>query len=206
MIAANVVLFAWQWHSSPMKTVVSTASAPVVMRTPGGVLEVSTVSLEERFDGTRAHGVLGVPLGKTVAQIRVPAVYRFHIPLAPEWTLRPLGDALLVIAPKIRPSLPVAIDTGKLESLASGLWSPLTGAETLKTLQASITESLNQKATRAEMIQSQREAARKTVTEFVGKWVVEQDRWRGAKAPTILVFFEDEPVTASVRPLFEVAR
>lgn len=173
----------------------------IPMRTPGGLLEVSTVVAEERFDSTTQHTVLGVPVGKTIAQIRVPAVYRFHIPLAPEWNLRLAGDALVVVAPPVQPSLPVAIETGKLEAFAAGLWSPFTGADAVAALQRSITAQLAAKADRRELVALQRESARKTVAEFVEKWVVAQPRWQGAKAPAIFVFFADEPLGMRAAPL-----
>ncbi|MEO7831121.1 hypothetical protein [Roseateles sp.] len=204
-VAANAALFAWQLRAPPKTVTTVTSADAVVMRTAGGLLEVSTVSAEERFDSTTTHTVLGVPLGKTVAQIRVPAVYRYHIPLAKEWTLRQTEGALIVIAPPVRPSLPVAIDTGKLESFALGLWSPITGEAAVQSLQKSITAVLATKANTAMLSKLQREAARLTVTEFVQKWVAEQPRWPGGKHPAILVFFADEPLGQRAAPLFAAA-
>lgn len=173
----------------------------VPMRTPGGLLEVSTIAAEERFDSTTQHTVLGVPVGRTIAQIRVPAVYRYHIPLAKEWNLRLTGDAMVVVAPPVRPSLPVAIDTGRLESFSAGLWSPFTGADAVAALQHSITAQLAAKAGSPPLIALQRESARKTVAEFVEKWVVAQPRWQATKSPTIFVFFADEPLGLRAAPL-----
>jgi hypothetical protein len=201
-LAANAALFAWQLRAPPKTVVSSSIAAPVVMRTPGGLLEVSTITAEERFDSSTTHTILGVPVGKTVAQIRVPAVYRYHIPLAKEWTLRQSGNALLVIAPLVRPSTPVAINTAKLESFTSGVWSPITGSESVAALQRSITDALNKKADSPDLLKLQREAARQTVTEFVRKWVLTQPSWRTTKSPAILVLFEDEPLSQSARPLF----
>ncbi|MBA2675274.1 hypothetical protein [Ramlibacter sp.] len=200
-VAVNAALFAWQLRAPPKTTMTVSADNRVVMRTPGGLLEVSMITAEERFDSTTSHTILGVPVGSTVAQVRVPAVYRYHIPLAKDWTLRSTGNALVVIAPPVRPSLPVAIDTAKLESFASGLWSPLTGADAVASLQRSITATLAKKSAAPDMIKLQREAARQTVTEFVQKWVVQQPKWKGAKAPAILVFFEDEPLGQRAAPL-----
>lgn len=200
-LAANAALFAWQLRAPPKTTTTVSPSNAVVMRTPGGLLEVSTITVEERFDSSTTHTILGVPVGKTVAQVRVPAVYRYHIPLAKDWLFRSAGNTLVAIAPPVRPSLPVAINTAKLESFASGLWSPLTGTDAVASLQASITATLATKATTPDMIRLQREAARQTVTEFVQKWVVQQPRWQGTKAPIVFVFFEDEPLGQSAAPL-----
>lgn len=185
----------------PPPPVPQTVTPPVVMRTAGGLLEVSTVTTEERFLSSTTNTVLGVPVGKTVAQIQVPAVYRYHIELAKEWTFRTEGETLIAIAPAVRPSLPVAIDTGKLKSFSNGIWSLITGPEEVAALQKSITASLATKAATQELIQVQRESARKTVGEFVQKWVVEQPRWKATKTPIVLVFFADEPLGARVAPL-----
>ena len=204
-VAANAALFAWQLHAPAKTEITSTTSGPIVMRTPGGLLEVSTISTEERFDSTTTHTVLGASVGKTVAQVRVPAVYRYHIPLADEWSIRLNGNALVVIAPPVRPSLPVAIDTRKLESFSVGVWSPLTGEEAVTSLQKSITATLERKSMSADLIKLQRESARQSVTEFVQKWVVQQPRWQGKRPPTVFVFFEDEPLGQRASPLFSEA-
>lgn len=200
-VAANAALFAWQLRAPPRTTTTASTTNAIVMRTPGGLLEVSTITTEERFDSTTTHTVLGAPVGKTVAQVRVPAVFRYHIPLAKDWTFRSTANTLMVIAPAVRPSLPVAINTTKLESLSLGIWSPLTGSDAIASLQRSITATLATKSTAPDMIKLQRESARQTVTEFVQKWVVQQPRWQGAKAPTVFVFFEDEPLGQRAAPL-----
>ena len=200
-VAANAALFAWQLRSPPKSTTTVSTTNAVVMRTAGGLLEVSTVMAEEQFDSTTTHTVLGVPVGNTVAQVRVPVVYRYHIPLAKDWTFRSIGNTLVVIAPPVRASLPVAIDTGRLESFALGIWSPLTGGTAVASLQKSITATLANKAPSPDLIKLQREAARQTVTEFVEKWVIQQPRWQGTKTPTVFVFFEDEPLGQRAAPL-----
>lgn len=205
LLVASLALNAWLalrdpgGARDPRSTSVTGTMIP--MRTPGGLLEVSTVAAEERFDSTTQHTVLGVPVGKTIAQVRVPAVYRFHIPLATEWNLRLTGEALVVVAPPVAPSLPVAIDTSRLESFSAGLWSPFTGAEAVAALQRSITAQLAAKADSPALIALQRESARKTVAEFVEKWVLAQPRWQAVKAPTIFVFFADEPLGTRAAPL-----
>lgn len=200
-VLANVLLATYLWFGRPSVQVTNAAHDVVVMRTPGGLLEVSTVSTEERFDSTTTHTILGVPLGETVAQIRVPAVYRYHIALAKEWQVRVVGDALVVIAPRVEPSLPVAIDTSRLHAFAGGLWAPVTGPDAVATLQHMLTAELAKKAASPPLILMQREAARATVAEFVRKWVLDQARWKGQRPPTMLVFFEDEPLGQQASPL-----
>jgi len=167
-----------------------------VIRTKGGTLSVSTIKAPEFFQATAEHTVLGVPVGQTTSQIRVQAVYQYHVELAPEWKVTLRDKTFIVIAPRVQPTLPVAVDTAKLERYASGTWSLFTGADELDRLQRSITQSLAAKAVLPSYIQFQREAARTTVTEFVTKWLVAQPRWQPASAYKVQVFFADEPIEA----------
>ena len=203
-LALNTFFGLRLWLGPPEVQFANSNSDLVVMRTTGGLLEVSTITAEERFDSTTSHTILGVPVGKTVAQIRVPAVYRYHVPLQTEWKIRVLGETLVVLAPGVQPSLPVAIDTSKLEFFTSGVWSPLTGTEAIASLQQSITGALGKKAATEQLILLQRESARATVSEFVQKWVVAQGRWKGRKVPAVLVFFEDEPLGVRALPLMSM--
>jgi hypothetical protein len=167
-----------------------------VIRTKGGLLAVSTIKAPEFFEATADHQVLGVPVGQTTSRIRVQAVYSYHVELAPEWKVTRRDKTFIVIAPRVKPTLPVAIDTARLERYASGTWSLFTGAGELDRLQSSLSASLAAKAALPSYIQFQREAARATVTEFVKKWVVEQSRWQPAADYQVQVFFADEPIEA----------
>lgn len=167
-----------------------------VIRTKGGLLAVSTIKAPEFFQATADHQVLGVPVGQTTSQIRVSALYSYHVELAPEWKVTLRDKTFIVIAPRVKPTLPVAIDTAKLERYASGTWSLFTGAGELDRLQSSISASLAKKATLPSYIQFQREAARTTVTEFVTKWLLGQQRWQPASDYKVQVFFADEPIEA----------
>jgi hypothetical protein len=117
-------------------------------------------------------------------------------------TLR--DKTLIVIAPRVKPTLPVAIDTARLERYASGTWSAFTGPSELDRLQRSISQSLAAKAALPSYIQFQREAARATVTEFVHKWMLGQERFKPTGDYKVRVFFADEPieVLGSVPPPF----
>jgi hypothetical protein len=167
-----------------------------VIRTKGGLLAVSTIKAPEFFQATAEHQVLGVPVGQTTSQIRVPAVYQYHVELAPDWKVTLRDKTFIVVAPRVKPTLPVAIDTARLERYASGIWSPFTGASELDRLQQSISASLAAKAVLPSYIQFQREAARVTVSEFVAKWLLTQERWQPASAYKVQVFFADEPIEA----------
>jgi hypothetical protein len=140
--------------------------------------------------------VLGIEIGETVPRIRVPAVYRYHVELAREWRVLRTGEVFTVVAPAVRPSLPVAVDLARMEKDASGTWVllPFTETEALDSLERRITSKLAEKAVIPAYIALQREAARRTVTEFVRKWLVTQVEWQAASRPAIQVLFADEPV------------
>jgi hypothetical protein len=168
----------------------------MVMRTPGGLLEVSRIRATEEFDTRFVHTLVGIPVGETVPRIRVPAVYRYHIELAPEWRVLRTRDTFTVVAPPVKPSLPVAVDLSRMEKDASGTWVllPFTETEALDDLERRITAKLAVKAVMPAYVQLQREHARKTVTEFVRKWLLTQAQWQSAAKPRIRVLFADEPL------------
>jgi hypothetical protein len=171
----------------------------LVMRTKGGLLEVSTIRATESFDTKFVHTLLLIPIGHITPMIRVPTYYRYHIELAPEWKVLRTNNVFTVVAPSVRPSLPVAVDLARMEKDVSGTWAllPFNGTDELTHLERSITENLAQKAASPIYIQLQRDAARKTVTEFVEKWLVTQTQWKSVSQPRIRVLFEDEPVGTS---------
>jgi hypothetical protein len=184
----------WSTHQGDVR---STASDEImVMRTPGGLLEVSRIHATEEFDTKFVHTLVGIPVGETVPRIRVPAVYRYHIELAPEWRVLRTSETFTVVAPPVRPSLPVAVDLSRMEKDASGTWVllPFTETDAIDDLERQLTARLARKAVMPAYIELQREHARKTVTEFVRKWLITQAQWRSVSRPKLRVLFADEPV------------
>ena len=130
-LLANLLLGWWLWRLQPPTPPPAALAVgeEVVLRIPGGRLEVAELKQVETFEVSRDHQLLGVPVGSTFSRIRVPAHYRSHVELAPEWTVRVRPDgSVRVIAPRLQPTLPVAIDTGQMEKESRGLWSLFTGA------------------------------------------------------------------------------
>jgi hypothetical protein len=197
-LAANLVWLSRLWGEPARRTTTQSAAIDQfeVIRTKGGLLAVSTIKAPESFQATADHTVLGVPVGQTTSQIRVQAVYSYHVELAPEWKVTLRDKTLIVIAPRVKPTLPVAIDTTRLERYASGAWVLFTGPAELDRLQRSISQTLAAKAALPSYIQFQREAARATVTEFVTKWLITQERFKPAGDYKVRVFFADEPIEA----------
>jgi len=132
----------WATRSGPVRSPVG--DEIMVMRTPGGLLEVSRINATEEFDTRFVHLLLGVPVGETVPRIRVPAVYRYHIELAPQWRVLRTSDTFTVVAPPVKPSLPVAVDLGRMEKESSGTWVllPFTGTQALDDLERQLTARL----------------------------------------------------------------
>lgn len=194
-LAVNLYLINKIWFAGDKPELrTMTTDEPIVMRTKGGLLEVSTIKSPERFEASQDHTILGIFVGKTITRIRVPAVFRYHIELAPEWRILLRDKTFIVVAPPVKPTLPVAIDTALLEKESSGVWSMFTGSALLEQLQQSITLALAKKAASPTYVQLQREAARKTVAEFVKKWLVTQERWASVASYPVRVFFADEPL------------
>jgi hypothetical protein len=191
---------------NPVSTIVGAVRAAprsevIVLRTPGGLLEVSRVEATEMLDATIEHEVLGIKIGRTMPRIRVPAVYRYHIPLDSEWRVVRADGVFTIVAPRIRPSLPVAVDFAGIQKDVAGSWVMLwTGDDDLELLERSVTNRLEEKARSKDYLDRQREDARDTVREFARKWITQQTRWKNAGYSEIRVLFEDEPAGA-IAPL-----
>jgi Holliday junction resolvase len=195
-LAAAVIyaLGSWLHPTETSLNQARTLSLPLVSRTPGGLLEVATVHTTELFEKKSMLTIAGLNMGTTVSQIRVPAVYRYQIRLAADWRAYVSGGKLLVIAPAMTPSLPVAVDTGKMEMQTTAGWARANAQENLEALHREITGALEVKAKSPQYVDVQREQARKTVVEFVSKWLLEQERWKHIKPEQVKVYFADEPI------------
>jgi len=182
------------WQRTAGEPGSAAAQEILVMRTQGGLLEVSTIRAIEVFDRKFVYSVLGVPIGRTINRIRVPAYYRYQIPLAPEWKVSRTGDRFFVVAPPVKPSLPVAVDLSHMEKEASGTWvlALFTNTQDLNELERGITAQLARKAVSPAYIALQQEYARKTVEEFVAKWLRTQTQWQLERQPRLEVRFASE--------------
>ena len=180
--------------NATFQTQSATIDQMIVMRTNGGLLQVSTITSPEQFGSTQPHDIIGFNLGPTVTQIRIPVVINYQIKLSSEWRVEVRENRLVVVAPAVQPSLPVAVDMSKIEKFAAGRWAEFTGTAELDKLEKTLTKELASRATRSSYITFQREAARKTVLEFVRKWLITQDKWKSVRHFPITIFFADEPI------------
>lgn len=192
--AGSVIAYRSYTKPSPIEVSSPVAENIVVIRTPGGWLELATVKVDETFDGQVPHEILGMSFDPTITRIRVPAFYTYRIRLAAEWKILEKGKEFVVIAPRLEPSLPVAVDLSKMEKYASGTWSLFTGTEALESTERQITDRLAAKALSPMYVDMQRREARQTLAEFVKRWLMEQSKWQDMKGLPLRVLFADEPI------------
>ena len=169
-------------------------SIPQITATHGDVLELAVFRAEETFKRTdeRRIGWGWVYLGTTVAEIRVPVSFRYHLRLSDPWRLAARGQLCVVLAPPIRPSLPPAIHTDEMERRAESGWARFDKNEQLEALQRSLTPALEQRAGDTNHLALVREACRHSVAEFVKKWLLHEKQWQPDRFTSIVVLFPDE--------------
>src|SRR5205085_11189119 len=86
-------------------------ASTILLRTPGGFLEVGSLEKVEEFGWSASWDCspvadCGKLFGATVSRIRVRARYTYRIPLADQWTLVPDGKQLRLQAPPVQPATP----------------------------------------------------------------------------------------------------
>ncbi len=160
----------------------------------GTHLELTTLASTEVFSRTDERRILYdyIPLGTTVTEIRVPVTYRYHIRLSDPWHIEVNDQACIVQAPIIRPTLPPAIHTDRMEKHASAGWLRFNKAEQMEELQRSITPVLNSRAGNPDTIDLIRDRCRRNVASFIRNWLRLEDHWRSDGFRSITVVFADE--------------
>jgi hypothetical protein len=191
-------------------TITRTFVAAIPEITPAGMgnLELATARQVESFHAEDSRSIFWdrLYLGTTVSEIRVPVTYRYHLRLAEAWKLEVSGAVCVVVAPPIRPSLPPAIDTARMEKRSEAGWARFNAQQQLDELEASITPTLIQYAADPRHVALVREQCRQTVAEFVRTWLLHEEQWRRDRFHTIKVVFADENVAdpAQVPPTLEL--
>jgi hypothetical protein len=181
--------------TGPVSTTTITRQFSEYLPTVGpadGILETATSSVPETFTQTDSASLFNIPLGTTVSEIRVPAVYRYHIRLFDPWKLVMSGQVCLVFAPQFQPSLPPAIITSQMEKSTSSGWLRFDADDNLDALERSITGELESRANDKMHRDFVREACRQSVAQFVKTWLLKQDYWRDDRFHQIVVVFPDE--------------
>lgn len=162
--------------------------------TDGNILEVATATASEKFTRRTHVEMFGrtLPLGTTASEITVPATYRYHIDLDDDWFVTSDGPRVLVLSPRIRPSLPVAFDTAGMRKKTKSGWARWDGTENLDELEKAITSKLAVRASDPEVLQEIRDESRVAVARFVRNWLLGQDAWAEGRFEEIVVVFEGE--------------
>jgi hypothetical protein len=162
--------------------------------TDGNILEIATAESSERFMRKTNLAMFGkvLPLTTTVSEITVPATYRFHIDLDDEWNITSDGKRLIVRAPKVSPSLPVAFDTAGVEKKTQAGWARWDGKDDLDALEKEITGKLEERARQPKTLSKVSDEARTSVARFIQKWLVDQNAWGTGRFEEIVVLFSDE--------------
>jgi hypothetical protein len=160
----------------------------------GNILEIATAEASEQFTRSSNVALFGkvLPLGTTVSEITVPATYRFHIDLNDEWTITSVGTRLYAVAPRVRPSLPVAFDTAGVRKKTQSGWARWDKSENLEALEREVSEKLAERAGQPATIRKVRDEGRLAVASFVQKWLVGQNAWAEDRFDQIVVVFADE--------------
>ncbi len=133
-----------------------------------------------------------VPVGSTVSEIRLPVTYRYHLRLDEPWSLSVSDGVCVVRAPAIRPTLPPAIHTDRMEKRSESGWLRFDEAEQMEALERSLTPRLAARAQDPDHLELVREPCRRRVAEFVQSWLLLEDQWGPERFTHVEVIFADE--------------
>jgi hypothetical protein len=169
-------------------------SLPEIASTRGDVLELATAHCTETFSRTDSRTAFWgwFPLGTTVSRIRVPVTFRYHLRLSDGWRLATKGNVCIVLAPTIRPSLPPAIHTDRMETSTAAGWARFNKEQNLAELEKALTPALSARAADPHHRRAVREACRESVRDFVAKWLMREGCWRTDRFTSVVVLFADE--------------
>lgn len=171
--------------------------------THGDVLELATLEADEMIAKYDMKTLFNdtLYLGTTVSEIRVPAVYRYHLKLSDDWKLHANGNVITVVAPVIRPTLPPAIRTERMEKKSESGWLRFNKDANLASLEKTLTPTLERRAGSPGKIKQVREPCRKSVAEFVKRWLLKEQQWKPDSFAAIVVVFADEPEAKNLEQL-----
>lgn len=167
---------------------------PEVSSNRGDILEVAIARSDEYFKRSDTRTVLwdSLNLGTTVAEIKVPVTYRYHIRLSDTWHLAERDNICYVMAPAIRASQPPAIHTDGMEKSTTRGWARFNESDNLAALERSLTPELEKRAVDPRHLKLVREACRVSVAEFVKHWLLRENHWSEDRFRAIIVIFPDE--------------
>jgi hypothetical protein len=214
VILAGLLLVAFLWPRLDVDelvgrfttgTITNTFRSSVtdISSTSGDVLELATIQSNETFRKEDSLNVFwdSVYLGTTVAEIRAPVTFRYHLKLSDPWKLATRDNVCLVVAPPIRASLPPAIHTDQMEKSVARGWARFNETDILKDIETSMTPALSARAMDSQHIKLAREACRRSVADFVRRWLMKENQWRDDRFTSVVVVFPDEPSVTTGKQL-----
>lgn len=159
-------------------------------RTPGGTLHTNGITKTEelRKDGDKTWR------GTTSSGIRLDATYRYEIELRSDWNfyIDTTRKIVLVVAPSIKPQLPVAVDSKTVQEWTQSGWGHFDKWEQLQGLRQEISPFLESRARSKGYTDLARGDARKTVEEFVSDWLLKNKGQPADSGHVVKVYFADE--------------
>jgi hypothetical protein len=168
---------------------------PVVLRIKGGMLEVAYFRGRRSFPKSTDPKILdqSISICREKASWIVPYKITYRVKMEKRWALRYKDGTLFARVPELEPSLPVAIDTQKLKKGAEESCWFVPDMGTRDRALRSITPALNKLAKSKASKDFAREAARKTMNEFLRTWVFNQTDYPGISPDAkIVVTFPGE--------------
>ena len=118
--------------------------------------------------------------------------FRYHLKLSDPWKLTTRENVCVVLAPAIKPSNPPAVHTDRMEKRTENGWGRSNKDENLAVLEKSLTPELEARAGDRRHLRHVREDCRKSVAEFVRRWLLREDHWRKDRFTAVVVVFTDE--------------
>lgn len=178
------------------------SSIPRFADTGNGRLEVASLNQSEILRSRDEQRILWnkVHLGTTMSEIRVPVTYRYYVNLNDPWLLTVSNQTCLVTAPPLRPSLPPAIHTDRMEKQSENGWARFNANEQMAELEKSLSPTLSEFATNEVKIALVRNQARGVIARFVRHWLLQEEHWRTDRFRAIIVRFSDESPGADDTP------
>jgi hypothetical protein len=167
---------------------------PARIEEGGNHLEVANFESVETFRSESQKRIAWdyVDLGTSVAEIRVPVTYRYHIQLEDDWQMTVHDNVCFVTAPKLRPTQPPAIHTHRMEKFTARGLLRFDSNEGISELTRSITPTVRMYAGDSQHIALVKDSARKGVARFVQKWLLDNGYWATNRVNRIIVAFPDE--------------
>jgi len=162
-----------------------------IVRTVGGMLEVSTLKKQESF-GWKTSWICPAnacqSLPASMSTVSGVANYTYRIALADHWVLEKKTPTTYVLkVPRLEVKTPVAVDLATIRvNGVGGMFAP--AGPTQSALQTYMQPMMNELGASPDYVALQKESARKTVTEFAQKWLREGDVKLPAGASIEVVF------------------